>query len=667
MGFITSIVNKRSSLPLNDAQQWRDAGLLGTSPTGVNVTPDSALKYTAVYVCVRIISETLASLPLVVYEKMKPRGRQRATGHYLYPLLHDQPNELMTSMQWRETCQAHILTWGNAYNYLDFNGRGQVASISPLPPHRMEKIERTAAGLVYHYRLPDNTLTKYPEWRIWHLAGLGYDGLIGYSPVTMARRAIGLGIAADDYGAYFFGNGAQPGGVLQHPGSLSDEAYKRLLNSWENRHGGLSNSNRVALLEEGMKYDQIGIPPQDAQFLETRIKQSREVYSLYRVPPHMAGDMEKSSYSTNEQAAIEFIVHTMRPWFVRWEQSIHSTLFTGQDRARYFVEFLAEGLLRGDIKTRYEAYSIARQNGWMSANDIRDLENQNPIENGDLYLVPLNMVPAEMVGKTPPQDNNAGVGDVARSGRGDVETRRQADRETRNRADALARQRLGAIQRPVLADVMSRIIRREVQDITAQAKKQLGKRSLSEFNEWVDGFYREHEAWIGQQVTPSFTAYAQLVATETGREIGQEPTPPNEFVTSYVATYANRHVTRHAAWVKEIAERNQAEPAKIEQELEAWKETMPERIAQEESNRLNNAVAKFIYLAGGIAVLRWMSLGETCPYCRSLDGRTVNIADYFFLAGSSFQPEGAERPMSTGNNIGHPPLHEGCDCIILAG
>lgn len=663
MGFVTSLVNKRSSLPLNDAQAWREAGLLGNSPSGIHVTPDNALKYTAVYVCVRIVSETLASLPLIVYQKMTPRGRQRATNHYLYPLLHDQPNELMTSMVWRETCQAHILTWGNAYNYLDFNGRGQVTSLTPLPPHRMEKIERTADGLIYHYRLPSGALVKYPEWRIWRNPGLGYDGLIGYSPITMARRAISLGIAADDFGAYFFGNGAQPGGVLQHPGSLSDDAYKRLLASWENRHGGLSNSNRVALLEEGMKYDQIGIPPQDAQFLETRIKQSREIYSIYRVPPHMAGDLEKSSYSTNEQAAIEFVAHTMRPWFVRWEQSIHSTLFTSQDRARYFVEFLAEGLLRGDIKTRYEAYSIARQNGWMSANDIRDLENQNPIENGDMYLVPLNMVPAEMVGKTTP-DANANVGDVARALTPGQETRAK---EQRNRANAIARQRLGAIQKPVIADVMSRIIRREVQDVTAQVKKQLGKRALSDFNEWVDNFYREHEAWLGQQVTPAFNAYAQLVATEAGREIGQEPTPPGEFVNSYVATYANRHANRHAAWVKEIAERNQAEPVKITQELEAWNETMPERIATEESNRLNNAVAKFIYLAGGIAVLRWMSLGETCPYCQSLDGRTVKIADYFFLAGASFQPEGAERPMSPGNNIGHPPLHEGCDCILLAG
>ena len=266
MGFVASLVNKRSTLPLNDAQAWREAGLLGNNPTGVHVTPDNALKYTAVYVCVRIISETLASLPLIVFEKLNPRGRRRAVNHYLYPLLHDQPNKLMTSMVWRETCQAHILTWGNAYNYLDFNGRGQVTSISPLPPHRMEQVERTAAGLIYHYRLPAGGVVKYPEWRIWHIAGLGYDGLIGYSPVTMARRAIGLGIAADDYGAYFFGNGAQPGGVLQHPGSLTDDAYKRLVASWENRHGGLSNSNRLALLEEGMKYEQIGIPPQDAQF-----------------------------------------------------------------------------------------------------------------------------------------------------------------------------------------------------------------------------------------------------------------------------------------------------------------------------------------------------------------------------------------------------------------
>ena len=227
-----------------------------------------------------------------------------------------------------------------------------------------------------------------------HIPGLGFDGLVGYSPIAMAKNAIGMAIACEEYGAKFFANGAAPGGVLEHPGTIKDP--QRVRESWQSTFGGSGNSNKIAVLEEGMKYTPIGISPEQAQFLETRKFQINEIARIFRVPPHMVGDLEKSSFSNIEQQSLEFVKYTLEPWLVRWEQSIQRTLFSPEEKKRYFAKFNVEGLLRGDYASRMTGYATARQNGWMSANDIRELENMDRIpaeEGGDLYLINGNMLP----------------------------------------------------------------------------------------------------------------------------------------------------------------------------------------------------------------------------------------------------------------------------------
>ena len=227
-----------------------------------------------------------------------------------------------------------------------------------------------------------------------HIPGLGFDGLVGYSPIAMAKNAIGMAIACEEYGAKFFANGAAPGGVLEHPGTIKDP--QRVRESWQSTFGGSGNSNKIAVLEEGMKYTPIGISPEQAQFLETRKFQINEIARIFRVPPHMVGDLEKSSFSNIEQQSLEFVKYTLEPWLVRWEQSIQRTLFSPEEKKRYFAKFNVEGLLRGDYASRMSGYATARQNGWMSANDIRELENMDRIpaeEGGDLYLINGNMLP----------------------------------------------------------------------------------------------------------------------------------------------------------------------------------------------------------------------------------------------------------------------------------
>ena len=387
-----------------DAPQNRTAGssygfFLGQSSSGKRVNERSAMQMTAVYSCVRILSEAIASLPVHVYKYNNSGGKEKALDHPLYFLLHDEPNPEMTSFAFRETLMTHLLLWGNAYAQIIRNGKGDVIGLYPLMPDRMT-VDRDEKGhLYYQYQMSQDdaqtmkgqTVILQPK-DVLHIPGLGFDGLVGYSPIAMAKNAIGLAIAAEEYGSKFYANGAAPSGVLEHPGTLKDPAKVR--DSWNSAFGGSSNSHKVAVLEEGLKYTPISISPNEAQFLETRKFQINEIARIFRVPPHMVGDLEKSSFSNIEQQSLEFVKYTLDPWVSRWEQNMMRSLFSVDEKATYFIKFNVDGLLRGDYQSRMNGYAIGRQNGWMSANDIRELENLDRIPTelgGDLYLVNGNL------------------------------------------------------------------------------------------------------------------------------------------------------------------------------------------------------------------------------------------------------------------------------------
>jgi HK97 family phage portal protein len=340
-------------------------------------------------------------------------GKEKAVNHQLYYLLHDEPNPEMTSFVFRETLMSHLLLWGNAYAQIIRDGRGKVLTLYPLLPDRMA-VDRTSNGqLYYEYRKDTGYVILRPE-DVLHIPGLGFDGLIGHSPIAMAKNAIGMAIATEEYGAKFFANGANPGGVLEHPGVVKDPA--RIRDSWNAVYQGSGNAHRVAVLEEGMKFQPIGIPPEQAQFLETRKFQINEIARIFRIPPHMIGDLEKSSFSNIEQQSLEFVKYTLDPWVVRWEQAMQRALFSPGEKKDYFIKFNVDGLLRGDYQSRMNGYAVGRQNGWMSSNDIRELENLNRIPEelgGDLYLVNGNMTKLADAGIFANKNNNeTGVGNL---------------------------------------------------------------------------------------------------------------------------------------------------------------------------------------------------------------------------------------------------------------
>ena len=411
MGIFSGLFRSRDK-PQNRTTGSAYSFFFGSSSAGKRVNERSAMQMTAVYSCVRILAEAVAGLPLHLYRYKEDGGKEKAIDHPLYLLLHDEPNPEMSSFVFRETLMTHLLLWGNAYAQIIRNGKGEVIALYPLMPDRMT-VDRDRDGkLYYEYTVSTDdaptvkgTVVRLKPSDVLHIPGLGFDGLVGYSPIAMAKNAIGMAIACEEYGAKFFANGAAPGGVLEHPGTIKDPG--RVRESWQSTFGGSGNANKIAVLEEGMKYTPIGISPEQAQFLETRKFQINEIARIFRIPPHMVGDLEKSSFSNIEQQSLEFVKYTL----VRWEQSIQRTLFSAEEKKQYFTKFNVEGLLRGDYASRMNGYATARQNGWMSANDIRELENMDRIpteDGGDLYLINGNMLPLGNAGafaNTQPNDD----------------------------------------------------------------------------------------------------------------------------------------------------------------------------------------------------------------------------------------------------------------------
>jgi len=690
MGILVRAFNRPvDTTPTRPAARRSMEQMLGSS--GGGVSEEGAMRLSAVYACVRVLAETVASLPLIVYERQE-RGKRRATESSLYALLHDAPNPLMTAFEWRETLMGHLALWGNAYCEIEYSNGGEILALWPLRPDQMEDIRRSSQGLTYVYRLPDGKQQLLAGEKVFHVRGLSPDGVRGYSPIAdFSRRLVGMGLAVEAYGSAFFGNGARPGGVLQHPGKLSDEAYDNLRSSWGARHEGVSNAHRVAILEEGMTFQAVGVPPEEAQFLESMKFNRTQIASIFRVPPHMIGDLERATFSNIEQQSIEFKTYTLEPWLVRWQMAINARLMNEVERARLFVEFLADALLRGDTVSRYQAHSIGRQNGWLSANDIREMENMNPVDGGDVYLVPLNMIPAGGDATPDTKAEDAAPKPEPEPGKEEgraVALRNGVEVRAEQWSAAAARHELQVAYLPIYEDVAARITKREANDIGNAARRLLAKGQVDEFEAWLERFYDDHLGYVERQYRPVVRSYAAQIAALTGRELGKEGSAPDAttFVDAYVAAAAARQVGRTRARVRKALRRGPdgerraddmgevAAPeidegllGRIEDELLRLRENEPAHLAREESVRASNALALALYRAWQVLRKRWITIGDNCPYCDGLAGRTIGIDSFFLALGQSFLPEGAAVPLIVGNDVGHAPAHDGCDCMVVAG
>jgi HK97 family phage portal protein len=384
VGILNRLARPRAETP-GDALMRAIRGGGALTKSGVRVTEDTAMRVAAVFSCVRVISEDVAKLPLILYRRRPDGGKERATDHPLYRLLHDRPNALQTAFGFREMMQGHVELRGNAFAR-KVRVRGQLRELLPVNPSTVTVTRRNDWEPLYRF---EGDAREYGRADVLHVAGLSSDGLCGVSPIRLHRESVGLALATLEHGSKLFGNAARPSGVLQVPTALSDAAYDRLKESWETAHGG-ENMHRTALLEDGTKWQQVGMTSEDAQYLETRKFQRSEIAGIFRVPPHKIADLERSTFSNIEHQSLEYVTDSLLPRLIRWEQRLNADLLTPAEQEEFFFEHLVDGLLRGDSKSRYAAYQSAINTGWMSPNEARIRENLNPVDGLDDYRRPLN-------------------------------------------------------------------------------------------------------------------------------------------------------------------------------------------------------------------------------------------------------------------------------------
>lgn len=651
--------------------------LMDGAPTasGVQVNEFTALNLSAVWAAVRLLANAVAVPPLLLYERQE-RGRRRATDHPLYRILHDRPNPEMTAVTFKQVIQAHAVTWGNGYAEIERDGAGRPRALWPLLPH-LTWVERRNGRRVVVTTLLDGRQVALPAENVLHVPGLGYDGLMGHSVIRHARESLGLARAAELYGASWFAGGGRPSGVLMYDKALSPEQKANLRQEWQQIHGGLKNAHRVAILEAGMKWQQIGLPPDDAQFLGTREFSVEEVARWFGVPPHKLAHLKHAHFSNIEHQKIEFHTDSALPWYVTWEQAVNTTLIPERERSRYYAEFLAEALLRGDHKTRYEAYSIGRQWGWLSANDIREMENMNPLpgEEGDIYLVPLNMVPASVAAEMNAPDNGpGGDDDGGRSVRRLPAEPRVAAGPIRERRAVLLRTRYRSMYEILFRDAGGRIFRRIIRAARRQAERIGEPGGLAAFREWLDGDFWGREAEVtAEQVRGIVASYAEAVQTAIAEEIGvgdEVPPEAERFAGDYANSLGAREAESSRGQLREVLNRAELEGTDprdaVLQRLDEWEATRAEKFGARESRRAGNALAEVLYIAAGVRALRWTPSGaSTCPYCETLAGSVVQAGNAFLAAGQRIEPEG-HSPLEIKTTKRHPPAHDGCDCIITA-
>jgi HK97 family phage portal protein len=694
MGLLRQLLSTRAVSTGHPSQHSLAAifGLGRSSYAGVAITDESAMTYSAVFSAIRLLSWSTAMLPLLVYRR-QGRGKERATDHPLYPLLHSEANAEMTAFEFRSTLMSHAVGTGNGYAEIEWSNAGVPLALWPLNPRRMTP-ERVKGELRYLYQLPDGTTANLPSWRVHHIRGLSSNGVIGYSPVRLAMQAIGLGLATEEFGSRFFGNGARPGMIIRHPGELSDTAYDRLRSSWNAEHEGLSNSHRVKILEEGMEIETVGVPPEEAQFLETRKFQVTEIARWFNVPPHMIADMSGATFSNIEEQGVGFVTYSLGPWLTNSEQALSRDLLMPAEKKTLLIEHLVDGLLRGRTSERYQAYQLGLQGGWMSPNEVRERENMNPYDGGDTYLLPMNMAPASSAGSGTEgararravdhdaDDEACGCaacrGDT-RSGvsreTGPARALGRAAQERRSLADD--RRELMEAYVPLFEDVAARMVRREVQDVQRALDKSMRRRNINNFLSWLTEYYADYRSVLAESFSPIMFSLAQLIARMVASELNEAPVSQEEiteFVEEYLEAFAAGAAASSQGQIRTVIAEAEVEGnglqefvvEKIQNRLQGWLETKARKMGRKQAYRAGNGLIVANYTVKGVRKIEWLTNSGACAFCAKLDGKIVSIEEFFISAGDRLEGGAGDTPMVIRSNARGGPIHDGCSCTIRA-
>jgi len=658
----------RTSPPPSDDFWYRTPA----QPTqaGVDVNEYNSLGNSAVFNAIVIIAQTIGSLPLHLFRRNGENKGTLATDHPLYDVLHSQANPFMSAMAARETAGNHMVSWGNSYQEKVRDGAGRIRELWPMTPNRV-KVEVQAGQPVYVITI-NNQEIRLTRDQVLHIPGLGFDGLMGYSVLKMARESIAMGLATEQFGARFFGEGTHPSAVVEHPQALGQETHDRLKDSLANAYSGLGKSHRLLILEEGMVMKPISVPPEDAQFLQTREFNVVEIARWFNLNPYKLKDLSRATFSNIEHAAIDHVVDSIRPWLERIEQNYDYQLLTPADRAAgLYTKHSVEGLLRGDSVSRADFYMKLFGIGAISPNEIRALEDLNPYDGGDQYFVPLNYQTVEMA-VAPPEPIPVQLQP------GDEEPEEDEDRqrliehqqyflESEERTVA-GRDRTQRMFAPVILQAARQIVSKETIQVKRQVNKLLKQRQNVEMAAWLDTFYQAQPAEIKTAIGPAFRSFAEAIQAQAALEVGAEVglTPKLEqWIAGYIDDYAVRHSASSHGQLAKLLQAEGGELEDLETRVDEWHQTRPEKIAANEGVRLSNAMAATVFWGAGFVTV-WRIRGpSTCPYCTSLNGKRVS-------SGGTFQEPGniilkGQVPMKIRTLVNNPPLHAACDCYVSPG
>jgi len=636
---------------------WYNATGGGPTKSGVPINEETAIKYLAVFSCVSLIASDIASLPLILYQTGKDGSKKRATSEPLYDILHNQPNKNTDSFHWRETGQSHLLTWGNFFNDLKRNPRtGEVSQIIQLPKPGGVSVKNNRKGIYYEWRDKDTgKIQRRTKDKMFHIAGFGFNGLVGMSVIANAREAIALGIAARDYGSLFFGQGIHPSGTFETEQNLGDGAAD-FAKDIKKQYAGLGKSHSAMVLTRGVKYNPITIPMDDAQFISTRQHQDLDICGMYKVPPHKIGIHGANSNNNNlEQENGSYVSQCLRSWLVRWEQAQNMQLLIPAQRKRgLYTELLVEGLLRGDTEARSAYYDSQWSKGAMSANDINKLENRNPVPGGDQYFVPLNFIPSDQAADFAKETNT----DPAK------EDKSLRMIEYRAKTSILLRDRIAKQYYPLFKRAAQDIVNKEGLAVKAQVNKQRKLRENRNMQEWLDDFYRKMPDEIKSKIGPVIRSFSEAIQAASAEEMGVDVGISDDlerFIDDYTKRYAERHTESSLGQLTALLK---DDLDSLEVRVDEWEETRADKIASNETVRASSAVYQAVAFGVGLTTA-WRNRGpKTCPFCTSLAGKRVSTGQSFVNDGDELNPAGAEAPMKIRGMKAHPPLHRGCDCYL---
>jgi HK97 family phage portal protein len=674
-------------------------GLLGlgkTSKTGVDVNEEEALSSSAVWSAITQLSQYVASLPLHYFKRLT-EGKEKYLNSPLYNLLHLQPNPEMTSMAYREAQMGQVLALGTCYSEIARNKVGQIIGLWPLLTSRMEVLRGKGNGeLFYKYNLADGTHKIFVKDAILRISGFSHSGIVGYRPIEKNMESVGISLALQEYFARFFGDGAVPPAVIEHPETLTQEAQDRLKASWQQSYGGLSGSQRTAILEEGMKLNVFGVTPEQASALESRKFQISEVCRIFNMPPHLLKDLTRSSFANIEQQSLEFVIYTIRPWLVRIEQAYNTQLIQEKFQKKYFFEHSVEGLLRGDFKTRMDGYAIGIQNGWLNADEVRALENLNPQPDGQgkEYHVPMNWIPKDQSGEPPAPLPGKGTFQPKEINEDETKEYWLSKTENRQISEPASEKekkldhkkihgflRLQNAHYPSFESTLQQIVARETNAVKKGIKTKLKGGGTRDFFKWVEEWYVNH-----------LRTYLESVHQEASNVLGVEPeiTPELEtFMEDINERFAYNYCEGAKGQIKALLNPKRSEGRKetradddivddLVERMEEWYAKKSGKMASDEIVRSSNAMSRQTWMNQGVKRVRWTTTGaKNCPFCDGMDGRMIKIRDNFMNAGEvltvgptkdDFSIRSADEEtrakkgflsLKSHGNKAHPPIHKG--------